>query len=127
MNHLRTAKLCRTAHNTAKDAAMPTDSPKPRTRWGSGRIAVAAKWQEMQPELTARWPLTMIYEKHMTGSGISYSQFRRQVNRLIAEATMTDAPTQGNPNATSTSRKAFHGHKGDANPDLIRKLTSGGS
>jgi hypothetical protein len=113
---------------------MTASKPKSRSRWGSGRIAVIAKWSEIQAALAAGWPLTMIYEKHLTKDGISYSQFRRQVHRLqkSADARMTPTddnttphatPQSGTDNVSSTPGK--HRHTGTVDPVVMRKLVHG--
>lgn len=107
---------------------MSGDTKKPRTRWGTGRIAVSAKWPEIAADLKADWPLTMLFEKHMDPAAISYSQFRRHVHRLQALAdaqasrVMTDPPstsTEGPPDAASSRTDTF-GKDYDASIDPVR-------
>jgi hypothetical protein len=84
---------------------------KPRARWGDGRIAVAAKWPLIRSALAAKWPLTRIYAEHIDPDLISYSQFRRQVQRqqkaepAVTPPTTTQEPTSGrernNPDRTA--------------------------
>jgi hypothetical protein len=117
---------------------MPTAEQKPRTRWGSGRIAVTAKWPEVSAALALGWPLTMIFEKHFDPSKISYGQFRRQVHRLqkiddarikpsdghTPTAFTTPSPQSGTRNVSST-RNQPHRHTGDGDPAILSKLIKG--
>jgi hypothetical protein len=112
---------------------MTAATPKPRARWGTGRIAVTAKWPEIQTALAAGWPMTMIYEKHLSGAEISYSQFRRQVHRLQSAAARITPPDEHTPSSAapqtgtdnvSNNKEKFR-HTGIADPATLRKLTHG--
>lgn len=107
---------------------------KPRTRWGTGRIAVSAKWPEIAAALQANWPLTMIFEKHMDAAEISYSQFRRQVHRLqqtmdpklpAAVAAPSPAPTttDGQQSDGSTSSRFGKDYDPTIDPVRLQRLT----
>jgi hypothetical protein len=69
---------------------------KARARWGDGRIEVAAKWGKISTALAQAWPLTRIYETHIDPTVISYSQFRRQVQRRLKTGSDVSLPA---PNA----------------------------
>lgn len=104
---------------------MSGATKKPRTRWGTGRIAVSAKWPEIAADLKANWPLTMLFEKHMDPAEISYSQFRRQVHRFQAAGAQTSrvaaepssTSAEGPPNASSPDS---FGKDYDATIDPVR-------
>jgi hypothetical protein len=52
-------------------------------RTGMGRVAFKARLQDIQKDVDAGYPLTIIYEKHKDGLGITYSQFARYAQRYI--------------------------------------------
>jgi hypothetical protein len=92
---------------------------------------VSAKWPEIEALLLAKWPLTMIFEKHMDPGAISYSQFRRQVQRRQIAQNATPARTNTAQPATLISqpterRKPHVGFSGYdptiADPDKIGRL-----
>ena len=83
-------------------------SRKPsRAPWGAGRIALFARLDAITADLTAGWPMTAIYKRHMAGLDISYSGFRKLVRRHANDARpgrREAAPPLSNTSPTAPNR-----------------------
>lgn len=65
------------------------DDLTPEGRYGLGRVAFKAHLETIRKEVEAAYPLTTIYSRHKDKLGITYSQFRRHVNRYILQQPAT--------------------------------------
>jgi hypothetical protein len=83
-------------------------SRKPsRAPWGAGRIALFARLDAITADLTAGWPMTAIYKRHMAGLDISYSGFCKLVRRHandVRPGRREAAPPSSNTTPTAPNR-----------------------
>lgn len=67
------------------------DTPGEKRRRGAGRAAFLARIEPIKAAVERGLPLTIIYDEHGTGMGLSYSQFHRYVARYVRN---DDKPTR---------------------------------
>ena len=57
-----------------------------RKPWGSGRVALFARFDTIKTELRQGYPLTVIYERHQAALGVGYRAFCKLVRQYAEDA-----------------------------------------